>query len=467
MRTPWKERLEGESAAGPGTGGGRSSGRGPWLRRLGLAIASTLLLLEPAGCVAWSALAGHRFSYRANLEAEAQALLDASAANPSSPRFAATEEVVHPFLGFVLDPTFRHPPRNSQGLPFPKVSRDGFTPVPAAAGPATGRELRVALVGGSMAQLLGIWAGGDLAAALAGSPRFAGRRVVVETFALGGYKQPQQLITLGYLASLGRHFDVVVNLDGYNDLVLSRFNAEDRTFPFYPRSWRYRTNALAEARTLRIVGARELLAKRRRALAVRMLGSPWRYSALASALWLGRDRRLAGEIAAADEHLGRLSRHGRRNYLAEGPAYRGGLGDLLPAAAALWERSSRGMDALCRGIGCEYWHFLQPNQYDPGGKPLAREEIRLMLHPYRDTAEVIAKGYPLLAAAGARLRAAGVRFTDLRRVFAAHPEPLYADECCHVGVAGDRLLALAIARVVSGPPSLASARPSPLRGDSM
>ena len=426
--------------------------RGLWLRRLALALTSTLLLLEPAGCVSWTLLTGHRFSYGSNLEAEARALIDGPAANPKAPRFEATDEVVHPFLGFVLDPTFRRPVSTPEGALIPSVSSDGFMPVPAAAGPATGRELRVALVGGSMAQLLGMWAGQDLATGLASVPRFAGRRVIVETYALGGYKQPQQFLTLGYLLSLGRHFDVVINMDGFNDLVLSRFNVQDQTFPFYPRAWRFRTNALAEPRVLRVVGAREILDRQRRELAARLLRSPWRHSALVSALWFERDRRLGSEIAATDERLRRLKRRKRRNYLAEGPPYQGNLDDLLPEAAALWARSSREMDALCRGMGCEYWHFLQPNQYDPGSKPLAQEERRLMRQPFRDTAEVVAKGYPLLAAAGARLRAEGVRFTDLRRVFASHSEPLYADDCCHVGVEGDRLLALEIARVVGSTP---------------
>lgn len=438
----------------------RSSHRGLGLRRLALAVTSTLLLLEPAGCMTWIALTGHRFSYRTNLETEAGALLDESVANPKGPRFEATNEVVHPFLGFVFDPTFRHPPKARMSRAFPRVSSDGFTTVPATSGPAAGRELRVALVGGSMAQLLGIQAGRDLALGLANAPRFAGRRVVVETFALGGYKQPQQLLTMCYLSSLGRRFDVVVNLDGFNDLVLSRFNVENHTFPFYPISWNYRTNVLAEPRMLRVVGARELLDERRRALAASLLHSPWRHSALVSALWLSRDRRLAGEIAATEEHLRRLARHTRRDYLAEGPMYRGDLRDLLPEAAALWARSSREMDALCRGIGCEYWHFLQPNQYDPGSKPLAQEERELTQHPFRDTAEVIAKGYPLVAAAGSQLRAEGVRFTDLRRVFAGHSEALYVDDCCHVSVAGSRLLAQEIARAVGGMTNAQPAIPS-------
>lgn len=444
------DELRDENVTVAETPKGTRPNRRLWLYRLALALTSTLLLLEPAGCVAWTSLTGRRFSYHTNLEAEARTRLDASAANPNAPRFEAADEVVHPFLGFVLDPTFSRPASSPTGLPIPRVSRYGFMPVPAAAGPASGRELRVALVGGSMAQLVGIWGGEELARGLAKAPRFAGRRVIVETFALGGYKQPQQLLTQCYLSSLGRRFDIIINLDGFNELVLSRFNIQDRTFPFYPRAWRFRTSALAEPRTLRMVGARELLDERRRALAARLLHSPWRHSAMVSSLWLSRDRRLGSEIAATDERLRRIAPRKQRNYLAAGPVYRGRLRELLPATAELWARSSRQMDALCRGIGCEYWHFLQPNQYDPGSKPLALEERRLMQHPFRDTATVVAEGYPLLAAAGARLRAEGVRFTDLRRIFAGHSEPLYVDDCCHVGADGDRLIAQEIARRVAG-----------------
>lgn len=444
------DKLRDENVTVPAILEGPRLNRRLWLHRLTLALTSTLLLLEPAGCVTWTSLTGRRFSYRINLEAEARARLDASAANPNAPRFEAADEVVHPFLGFVLDPTFRRPARTPEGLPIPRVSRDGFMPVPATAGPADGRELRVALVGGSMAQLVGIWGSEELARGLAKAPRFAGRRVIVETFALGGCKQPQQLLTLCYLSSLGRRFDIVINLDGFNELALSRFNVQDGTFPFYPRAWRFRTSALAAPRTLRVVGARELLDRRRRALAARLLRSPWRHSALVSSLWLVRDRRLGSEIAATDERLRRVALRTQRNYLAEGPVYRGGLSGLLPATAELWARSSRQMDALCRGIGCEYWHFLQPNQYDHGSKRLAPAERKLMRHPFRDTATVIAEGYPLLAAAGAQLRSEGVRFTDLRRIFARHSEPLYVDDCCHVSADGDRLIAQEIARRIEG-----------------
>jgi hypothetical protein len=35
----------------------------------------------------------------------------------------------------------------------------------------------------------------------------------------------------------------------------------------------------------------------------------------------------------------------------------------------------------------------------------------------------------------------GIRFIDLSRVFADHPEPLYVDSCCHVDVRGNTIVA--------------------------
>ena len=53
-------------------------------------------------------------------------------------------------------------------------------------------------------------------AALERLPAFEGKRVEIVCTALGGYKQPQQLFSLMYFLALGGHFDVWVNLDGFN-----------------------------------------------------------------------------------------------------------------------------------------------------------------------------------------------------------------------------------------------------------
>lgn len=40
----------------------------------------------------------------------------------------------------------------------------------------------------------------------------------------GGWKQPQQLLALNYFLSLGQRFDVIVNLDGFNEIALGYHN---------------------------------------------------------------------------------------------------------------------------------------------------------------------------------------------------------------------------------------------------
>ena len=48
----------------------------------------------------------------------------------------------------------------------------------------------------------------------------SGRKIDIVRLALPGQKQPQQLMTLAWVQSLGAEFDIVVNLDGYNEAVL-------------------------------------------------------------------------------------------------------------------------------------------------------------------------------------------------------------------------------------------------------
>ena len=63
-----------------------------------------------------------------------------------------------------------------------------------------------------------------LAAALAAAPAFRGRDIVPLCFSHEGYKQPQQLLILSYFLSIGQAFDVVVNIDGFNEVAISPLN---------------------------------------------------------------------------------------------------------------------------------------------------------------------------------------------------------------------------------------------------
>ena len=115
---------------------------------------------------------------------------------------------------------------------------------------------------------------------------------------------------------------------------------------------------------------------------------------------------------------------------------------------AFWKRTSLLMDGLCRSRGIEYLHFLQPNQYVPGSKPLSSEEKRIAWkddHPYKT---VVEKAYPLLTAAGEELRREGVRFFDLTGIFEGVTEALYSDTCCHFNLRGNKIMAQAIGAAI-------------------
>ena len=53
--------------------------------------------------------------------------------------------------------------------------------------------------------------------------------------------------------------------------------------------------------------------------------------------------------------------------------------------ADVWANSSILLDRLCRGRAISYYHFLQPNQYLAGSKPILEDEKQIAIlegHPY-------------------------------------------------------------------------------------
>ena len=53
---------------------------------------------------------------------------------------------------------------------------------------------------------------------------FKAREIVPLCLSHEGYKQPQQLLVLSYFLSIGQTFDLVLNIDGFNEVTLSSFN---------------------------------------------------------------------------------------------------------------------------------------------------------------------------------------------------------------------------------------------------
>jgi hypothetical protein len=117
--------------------------------------------------------------------------------------------------------------------------------------------------------------------------------------------------------------------------------------------------------------------------------------------------------------------------------------------ASVWRTASWQLHQLCAANGIRYFHFLQPNQYVPGSKPIVDPKELKFGHNAGHAGRVpVERGYPLLIREGAWLAAQGVHFHDLTGLFIDHPELIYADLCCHYNQHGNELLAERIAELI-------------------
>jgi hypothetical protein len=163
---------------------------------------------------------------------------------------------LHPYIGFTGRP--RVPSTN-------KVFNDyGFL----GENPVTHtkpNQLLVAITGGSVASGVFVFAEDVLREELARA--YPGKEVIITSIALGGMKQPQQLMAMNYFLVLGAKFDAIINLDGYNEIVLALQNYNTGVAPFFPRLWRlYAQKSLDVDRAL-LIAELAGLAKERESLA--------------------------------------------------------------------------------------------------------------------------------------------------------------------------------------------------------
>ncbi|MCB1034981.1 MAG: hypothetical protein KDD47_14230, partial [Acidobacteria bacterium] len=189
----------------------------PRLHKLASKVVGVVVSLLLAEALGWLALAfdgGHWEGWHRAAELRRQVLdsggaLGTEARSREVDRFLArsseafSENVLHPFLGFVAKPVELE---KWAGKTHPEAANLGFpTNTEALIQNPSPDRLLVGVFGGSVAQIFGVAGSQALADGLSKVPRFAGREVVVLDLALGGMKQPQQLMTLNYLLVLGGH----------------------------------------------------------------------------------------------------------------------------------------------------------------------------------------------------------------------------------------------------------------------
>jgi hypothetical protein len=409
-------------------------------------LAAVLLGAEALAAIAlWAA---PRLGWPARAEIRESLGAEASGA-ADSPRRAAGN-VVHPYTGFVRNPAHDGELRINRLVVEDRVNEFGFLG-PSPLEPGSDDPYRVVVTGGSVAEEFFVYARETLAAELRASGRMGDRPVEVVSAAVAGFKQPQQLFAISYLLALGARFDMVVNLDGFNEVVLPfTDNVPAGLAPSFPFRWNSVATDGLDPQTAvyiaRVVETEDALRVWRR----RLNRVGLRDSSLALAWWQRVKQRSDEQSAEAQRALQeRLAAHDGAQM--RGPKPRSDSGEVLfQDSVGLWARSSRSLYAICRSNGVGYLHLLQPNQYVAGSKPFEPAERKAALAPTSSPTRVGAElGYRLLIEEGALLAGDALPFVDLTDLFSGVREPIYRDACCHYFALGYETLAKRIAAEIA------------------
>jgi hypothetical protein len=354
-------------------------------------------------------------------------------------------DVLHPYFGPIHRPGIRPQTNNvgfGSGQAFPYARRSD-------------RQFLVGIFGGSVAQAFCDRGTRRLITALQRDSDLANREIVPLCFSHEGYKQPQQLIVLAYFLSLGQQYDLVINIDGVNEVALgsrSHERGRDISMP----------SAIHIDPLLNLIDEATLTPARIQALA--------RISAYKERLNGVGQRMRGSRIAAVHFALNRYYMFTMNRYQAEVAAY-----DALPLnpsassvllltppmkkresdaavyedIAAGWTSASLLMRDMLASRGVRYLHVLQPNQYFTR-RIFSEEEARVALNASQPFKVAVERGYPVLVRAVATLHGKE-EFVDGTGAFDSETGVVYEDDCCHYTDRGYEILAELIASRVRHP----------------
>ena len=426
--------------------------------RIGVALLSLLLALAVAeGAV-------RMLDLLAEAREEAAVLPDPE----PIPQEAATAWVMHPFLGWVRRTgTYRDRYKEATGWAEANSRANllGYHSAFEDYRDLPDEDFVIGIFGGSVAHDLAVAAGDEVARAVEEArPELAGRVRIVNA-ALGGHKQPQQLLGLIQMRLLEVPLDVVVNLDGFNEVALSVSGISKGHHPMLPnwgkliRTYGGSHQAMTQEQVLATAEAVRLQRSSQAVLRWLHGHHPLARSELVRAAlgaWLraarNRERRVELRLRQAfEEGADKIVRIPDPCMAAQVE----GKGSLhrrfrcLDLVVDLWLDSSTMMAQVAHHMGASYLHFLQPNQHLPGSKPLTGKEQEMADINFARWKEAVEVGYPRLQAASLEIEGRGVTFVDLTPLFKDATQTLYRDSCCHLNREGNRMLAARIGREVA------------------
>lgn len=356
---------------------------------------------------------------------------------------------IHPYFGYVDRPGWQHQEddfwtgvepdlktTNNHG-----ITSDRDYPF-AKTGP---NQYIIGIFGGSVAEQFAMLARDRLVSNLKQADFFAGKEIVVLNFAKEGYKQPQQLLELTYFLSIGQEFDMVINIDGFNEVAFAHRNYQRQVDLSMPHA-----NIMDGLANL--INQTTLTPEKLNSLA-RLNRDRTTLNKLAGAINNSRLASVSFVLEQVYSYVLNRYRQEQVNFyrLDSNPAGESMLfikpdsqpmadPELFEKIARLWAGSSTLMSQLLAERGVAYFHFLQPNQYY-SNKNFGPAEAERALEKTPYYATLVRLGYPALSGQFDTLAANNVWFYNAIPIFDNEPEMVYIDNCCHYNRLGNEILA--------------------------
>ncbi len=374
---------------------------------------------------------------------------------------------LHPFFGFILKPgislrTYLAPERIkrlyelNREPPWLDLTTNNygiFSPHDYPYITNAENTFVVGIFGGSLAHWFSVQGAQKFSELLKAQPQLENKNIVVLNFAAGGYKQPQQLLMLNYFLSLGQKFDLVLNIDGFNEIALSDKNLQAGIAPIMPSSQHLAPlSALLKKSAFdkNYIDTLAALLQHRdfsAAFKERSLQSTFAGEYLLfDVLSVFYKKQSEADRLRADSILNAASEDSMLWLMPQTPQE-----DFAPSMqqiAQQWQAASRMMGNILASRGVSYIHVLQPNQY-VSHKVFSAEEESLARgpgSPYRVNS--IQEGYKVLRAKGAELKMEGINFFDGTSVLDNETAVTFSDNCCHLNQNGNEILAAALAQII-------------------
>ena len=396
-----------------------------------------LLVFLELGSLGWYFVKHKQFFYTREKP------LDKSALGINLEGVRLNESIVerfHPFFGFIQKPG----PDFRPGF---KVNNYGFiSPYDYPFKKTKKHQFIIGVFGGSVASNYSIFEIQNqfLPKYLKQLPGLKDREFVILSFATGGYKQPQQLLILNYFLALGQELDMVVNIDGFNEVALSNLNNKNKIDLAMPSLQHIlpltnlANNSLSIKAMKATVRIQENKARINQALTSLQNCTLAVCDALTSVYIQNLVNNYKTDVIKFEQARGKKQKddggsviyiNTNKSVLEDSVAFE--------QMAQNWAKSSIFMHKVLSASNVPYFQVLQPNQYYQTKRVFSAAEKQIAFNQDTPYAKAVELGYPALFKKFPNLEKNHIDILNGVNVFDKTKDAVYVDSCCHYNQAGE------------------------------